>query len=239
MTPHLKYGQAIPGRVDGRGIGIIDTRTFIRVVEAIGLISHSAHWQETDQTALKKWFNEYLDWLWNSDFGIDEREHENNHGTWYDVLAASLALFTGREDLADEILKKVPEKRIAVQIDIQGKQPHEIKRTRAYHYSMMNLAGLFQLALMAEKRGLDLWSYQTDNGISLRLALDYLIPFALREKEWLYQMIRGWEDDIQTLSLLLRIAAQKYTNPAYEKMITELPGDNVNSLNLILLYPVK
>ena len=26
MNPHLNYGQAIPGRCEGRGIGLIDTR---------------------------------------------------------------------------------------------------------------------------------------------------------------------------------------------------------------------
>jgi hypothetical protein len=52
-------------------------------------------------------------------------------------------------------------------------------------------------------------------------------------------MIKGWEDDIQTLSLLLRIAAQKCYHPEYEKMIQKLPGDNLNSLKLKLLYPIN
>ena len=33
MNPHLRYGQAVPGRNDGRGSGIIDTRHFIRVLD--------------------------------------------------------------------------------------------------------------------------------------------------------------------------------------------------------------
>jgi len=237
MNPHLKYGQAIKGRVEGRGIGIIDTRAFIRVAEAIGLISASDRWSQTDQAAMVDWFNKYLDWLVNSDYGVDEREHKNNHGTWYDVLVTSLAIFTGRNELAKDILQQVSHKRIAVQIDSEGKQPFEIERTRAYHYSMMNLAGLFQLALIAEKYGIDLWSYRSETGSSLRLALEYLLPFARREKKWPYQMIRGWENDIQTISLLLRIAAQKYNFPLYEEIIEELPGDNLNSLQLKLLFP--
>jgi hypothetical protein len=237
MNPHLKYGQAIRGKVDGRGIGIIDTRAFIRVAEAIRLIAGSDSWSEQDQTGMINWFNKYIEWLLNSDFGIDEREHQNNHGTWYDVLVTSLAMFTGRNELVEGILKQVPSKRIAVQIDAEGKQSYELDRTRAYHYSVMNLTGLFQLALMAEKYGIDLWSYQSQNGGSLRVALEYLLPYAKKEKKWPYQMIRGWEDDIQTMSLLLRIAAQKYNNPSYEDMIHKLPGDNLNSLKLKLLYP--
>jgi hypothetical protein len=239
MNPNLRYGQAIRGKVDGRGIGIIDTRAFIRVAEAIGLIAVSDSWSDKDQAGMEDWFNNYLDWLLNSDFGIDERNHKNNHGTWFDVLATSLAIFTGRDEVAKEIISQVPEKRITVQIDAEGKQAYELDRTRAYHYSMMNLAGLFQLALIAEKYGIDLWSYQSENGSSLRVALEYLVPFAMKEKKWPYQMIRGWEDDIQTLSLLLRIAAQKYNYPLYEKIIQKLPGDNLNSLKLKLLYPVK
>ncbi len=163
--------------------------------------------------------------------------HKNNHGTWYDVLAVSLAMFTGQKETAEAILSEVPQKRIAVQIESDGKQPFELGRTRAYHYSMMNLMGLFRLALIAEKYGMDLWSYPPDNTPLLRRGLDYLIPFALKEKAWPYKMIRGWEDDLQTLSVLLRLAAKKYGQPEYEKMINELHDINTNSLELKLLFP--
>jgi len=237
MNPHLNYGQAIRGIVEGRGIGIIDTRAFFRIAEAIGLIGASAHWSETDQMGMEKWFTEYLEWLLQSDFGIDERNHKNNHGTWYDVLVTSLATFTGQKEIVDEILSQVPQKRIAAQIDSEGKQAYELERTRAFHYSVMNLMGLFQLALIAEKTGKNLWTYPSTDTALLRKGLDYLIPYALREQKWPYKMIRGWEDDLQTISVLLRIAAKKYDHPAYEKMIEKLPDININSIQLRLLFP--
>ena len=39
MNPHLDYAQAIPGRVDGRGIGIIDTTRWIALTDALGLLA--------------------------------------------------------------------------------------------------------------------------------------------------------------------------------------------------------
>jgi hypothetical protein len=38
MNPHLEYGQAIPGRVTGRGIGIIETVKFKQIIDAMGLL---------------------------------------------------------------------------------------------------------------------------------------------------------------------------------------------------------
>ena len=41
MNPNLNYGQAIPGRTKGRGIGIIETRKLDKIVDALILFSGS------------------------------------------------------------------------------------------------------------------------------------------------------------------------------------------------------
>ena len=65
MNPHMKFGQAIPGRTDGRGSGIIDTRHFIRVLDAVRLLEKSNAWSDEDSVALTAWMREYLHWLQN------------------------------------------------------------------------------------------------------------------------------------------------------------------------------
>ncbi|MBD3377673.1 alginate lyase [candidate division KSB1 bacterium] len=239
MNPHLEYGQAIPGRTKGRGIGIIDSRRFAHIADAIGLIEFSGSWTIKDQEGMEKWFGNYLNWLLNSDHGRDEASKKNNHGTFYDILTSHLALFVNNKRVAKEILGQVPQKRIAVQIEPDGSQPLELSRTRAFTYSSLNLQGLFRAALLAEHVGLDLWHFRTPDGRSLKAALDFLIPFALQEKEWPYQMIRGWEDDLEKMVFLLRIGAQKFQNDEYEQMIQRLPGIDLQSNGINLVYPKK
>jgi hypothetical protein len=41
MNPHLDYGQRIPGICEGREIGIIDTASYCRLIESIGLLDLS------------------------------------------------------------------------------------------------------------------------------------------------------------------------------------------------------
>jgi hypothetical protein len=239
MNPLLKYAQAVPGVTEGRGTGIIDTRAFFLIADAIGLIAHSNSWTENDQAGMKKWFNDYLVWLLNSDHGKYEASRKNNHGTWYDVIAGHLALFVDNQAVAKDILGHVPVKRIAVQIEPDGSQPEELTRTRAFHYSAMSLQGLFYTALLGEHVGLDLWDFYTEDGRSLKAALEYLIPFALQEKKWPFQMIHGWEDDFEIMFFLLRVAAQKYQHPEYEKLIEKLPDIDVKTHRLNLVYPGK
>ena len=239
MNPHLEFGQAIPGRTDGRGTGIIDTRAFFRVVDVIWMIEKSRHWSESDSEGMKTWFARFLDWMLKSKNGIDERNSKNNHGTWYDVIAASLAVYTDQEDLARDILNRVPGDRINLQIEPDGSQPLELTRTRAFHYSAMNLQGLFHAALIAEKLGIDLWNYNSQDGRSLRNALDFLLPFATGEKQWPHAQLKGWEEDYQIMLFLCRLAAMRYNNNQYEAAISDFPGLNYISNEINLMFGSK
>jgi hypothetical protein len=237
MNPHLNFGQGIPGKTVGRGTGIIEARAFFRIAESIGLLDSSLYWTKEDQNKMHHWFKEFLNWLLNSELGLDERDRQNNHGTWYDVTASTLALFLNDVELAKDILKQVPLKRISVQIEPDGRQLLELERTRAFHYSAMNLEGLCHAAILGEKVGLDLWNFSTEDGRNICSALDFLVPYALQEKKWPYQQLRGWEDDLQLMHFLLRLASIKYQEPTYEEMRSRLPGMERSSRFMELLYP--
>lgn len=83
MNPHLSYAQAIPNRSPGRGVGIIETRHFIKLLEAVNFLKLSGSWNDQTDQALKKWFSRYLNWLLESPHGVDEKKQGNNHSSWW------------------------------------------------------------------------------------------------------------------------------------------------------------
>jgi hypothetical protein len=231
MNPHLEYGQAIPGRTEGRGIGIIDTAGLPRLVDAVGLLQGSEHWMPGDQQGMQRWFGEYLTWLQESSHGRDEDATKNNHATWYDVQVASFALFAGQEDLAREVLERAGERRIRTQIETDGRQPHELARTKSFDYSTMNLRGMFEMATLAEHVDVDLWNYESDDGRSIRQALDWLLPFATGEREWKHEQLKGL--DPQRLTPLLRRAAIVWQDPDYEQAARKTGSDAADRMHLL------
>ena len=142
MKPNLEYAQAVPGVNDGRGTGILESRALTRVVDGIGLINGSKSWTKADQAGLEAWFTKYYDWITTSKHGKDEAAAKNNHGTWYDVQTTSFALFIGKTDDARKILETAKQKRIAAQVEPDGKLPLELARTNSWGYSTMDLDGL-------------------------------------------------------------------------------------------------
>jgi hypothetical protein len=234
MHPHLKYGQGIPGRCEGRGIGIIDTARWVKLIDAVGMLEGSQAWTERDQAALQEWFRAYLTWMLESSHGRAEARTRNNHGTWYDAQVAAYALFVGDRERAKRILQASATKRIAKHIQADGRQPHELRRTKGFSYSTMNLTGLFHLAALGERVGLDLWQFGPDGTPLLRRALDYLIPFATGEKDFPYKQIGGVHG--QRLVPLLRRAAIAYREPSYERLIGKIDAD-AEADRTNLLYP--
>ncbi|HTG88235.1 MAG TPA: alginate lyase family protein, partial [Pyrinomonadaceae bacterium] len=211
MNPNLEFAQGIPGINTGRGIGLIETRGLTRVVDAIGLLHGSKSWTSEDQRGLVAWFGEFLRWMLESKHGRDEAAAKNNHGTYYDVQVVSFALFVGDTKLAKQVVLEARTKRIALQIEPDGSQPLELERTRAWSYSVGNLDGLMQLARLGENVDVDLWQYKTRDGRSIRKALLFLVPFALRQQKWTYQQLGEWQPQI--LLPLMQRAAKHYPDP--------------------------
>ncbi len=232
MNPNFQFAQAIPGITTGRGIGLIETSGLTQLVDAVGLLAGSKAWTKADQRGLEDWFAKFLQWMLESKNGRDEAAAKNNHGTYYDMQIASFALFIGKKDLAKDILQAARQKRIATQIEADGRQPLELARTRSWSYSVMNLRGLMALAVLGEHVGVDLWNYQTVDGRSIRKALDYLLPFALGQQKWPHQQLGEWPP--QELFPLLRKAAAKYRNPQYQALLLKIPDvDQANRNNLL------
>lgn len=232
MNPNLQYAQAVLGVNTGRGIGLIESRALTRVVDAVGLLADARAWTPADQRHLQDWFDQFLRWMQESKNGREEAAARNNHGTYYDVQAVSFALFLGKVDLAADIVRAAREKRIAVQIEPDGRQPLELVRTKAWSYSVGNLSGLMLLATLGDSVGVDLWHFQTRDGRSLGKALDYLLPFALGQHKWPHRQIGGWPPEM--LFPLLRQAALKLPDRKYRDWLKQLPPVEPSSRSNLL-----
>jgi len=191
MNPNLNFAQGVRGKETGRASGLIDTAGIARLVDGTAMVMDSPAFSKEDRDGLLAWFRDYLAWLRESELGRREGQARNNHGAWYDVQVVSLALATGDEELARETLQFARKRRIGRQIDPDGRQPEELQRTRSWHYANFNLQALVALANLGERAGVDLWRYQTQDGRSIRKAIDWLVPFALGEARWPTPEISG------------------------------------------------
>lgn len=227
MNPHLEFGQGIPGINTGRSIGIIETPGLASIVDAIVLLRNSPKWTIEKEQSMQNWMSAYLHWLITSEHGKKEAIHPNNHGTYYDVQAISLALFTGQKAVAIDIIEKAKKRRFDTHIVATGEQPHETARTKGLSYSLMNLKGLMEIALMADKLGIDLWTYKNAENANLKTALDYLVPFATAKEPLPFQQISPVHSD--AILHHLWIAHQVYgeTNylEIYKDILKESKGD--------------
>lgn len=142
MQPNLKFGQGIPGVVQGRGSASMDMyfsgRGFIDAVQRI--------FQTSGLLEFKKWASVFTNYMFYDPGMQSEKRMRNNHGVYYDLNV--LAWATGAENL--EVIQLINGKsdclfawkesyncfqgRFASQIDVEGVFIHEIHRADPSHY---------------------------------------------------------------------------------------------------------
>ena len=196
MNPNLEYAQMIPGHNDGKGrcYGVLDSYSFVEMLDAVKLLETSESFNAKDAKELKAWFGKLLNWILTSPQGQEESRQANNHSTAYDAQVIAIALYTGNLKVAREVINSVPAKRIFTQIEPDGSQPHELRRTLAFGYSQYNLTHLLDIFCMAQKIDLKIDDATSADGRNFYSAMDFLARYVGKDvKEWPYQQISEWD----------------------------------------------
>lgn len=236
MSPHLLYAQAIKGRVTGRGIGIIDTIHLIEVAKSIQVLQQLGYLKEVDFTGLKSWFEEYVTWLTTHTYGLKEKDHGNNHSTWWAAQVAAFAKLAEKPAILADCRQQY-KKLLTAQMNNQGGFPDELERTKPYNYSLFNIEGYVVLAEIASTPDDNLWLYQTPNG-TLKNAIDFMFPSIRDKKNWTYPKdVQHFEElPIQSASLLL--AGLAYGEKEYQNIWKNLPLVRL-SKEVDRTYPIR
>jgi len=207
MDPHLRYAEMVRGKTNSYAGGIMAGRNLTDIIDSIGLIQHSPVWTSEDKAGMALWFTKYLNWLLNSTSGRLESQKMNNHGTYYYLQVAHIALFLNKTSIARSIFDSfvqhpnistfiVPELSIRNKIQPDGRQLFELQRSKALAYSMFNLLGIYKLANIAENVGVDIWNYKVGEDPLLQKALDFLLPYIMKEDVWPYSQATKINRDI-------------------------------------------
>jgi Alginate lyase len=185
MNPHLRYAQAIHGRVHGRGIGIVDTIHLVEVVRAASLLARAGIIPASQLVMLHRWFDDYLTWLRMDRYGLDERDEKNNHGTCWVLQVAELARFVGNTAVLDACRDRFKRVLVPVQIATDGSLPLELARTKPYAYSLFNLDLMATICQTLSTNEDDLWTFATHDGRGMSLAMAFMVPFIKDKSTWM------------------------------------------------------
>ncbi|WP_114195794.1 alginate lyase family protein [Edaphovirga cremea] len=235
MNPNLQYAQAIPGINTGRGIGLIDSRALVDVIDAVELIRPANVLSDSDYQAIKAWYGDFYRWMTTSQNGFEEDNWHNNHGTYFDLQAASFALFSDQREAAQKRLQITQLRRIPSHFDREGRQNAELERTRPWHYSNFHLEAYNKLGRLGDVADVDIWNFELDEH-SLKKGYQYVANFIGSDQPWPYKDLDGVQDKKALISMIT--AARAYPDDAQFRQKAEtLIGKYPDSID-ILLYPI-
>ncbi len=208
MNPNMNFGQAIKGENVGRGAGLIDARSFIKVIEAIQLMDAQGVYPKEDLKNMKTWFAAFLQWMQTSKNGLSELNAKNNHGVWYDALRLSIYLFIDQTAEANKIIQNA-QVRLANQMDDNNRFPLEMARTTSLHYSVFVIDAFLKIAKMAEYTGIDFFGNHLNTKHSLKAAVQEMVPYLTQEKKWDGPQIKPFE--YREGVSILQLAGKKFS----------------------------
>ncbi|MCF7688197.1 MAG: alginate lyase family protein [Cephaloticoccus sp.] len=225
MNPNLQYAQSIQGICTGRGIGVIDTVHLAEVALAVRALHGSHALDADDETAIKNWFGEYLHWLQTHQYGIDESNAENNHGTCWVLQAAAFARLLNDETTLADCRRRFKAELLPEQMAADGGFPRELARTKPYGYAIFNLDVMTAVAVVLSTPENDLMKFQLADGRGMIRGVEFLAPYLADKTAWPYPPdVMHWNDwPVRQPALLFGALAAERSD--WLKLWQRLPAD--------------
>ncbi len=195
MHPNMLYAQAIKGINTGRGIGIIDAIPFIEITKSVQILEKTPYLNKADKRKIHAWFNDFMNWLNTHQYGIDEMNAKNNHGTWWHAQVAAYAVFVGNKSVLEKCKNDYINILLPIQMAADGSLPLEIERTKPYSYSLFCLDGFATLCYLLTDKDFDAWNYRLADGRGMQLGVNFMKPFVYDKTKWPYPKdILHWDE---------------------------------------------
>ncbi len=241
MNPNMLYAQAIWGRFTGRGIGLIDAYHLVEVAQSAKILIDNKAIPEKQAVKIKEWFSSFLNWMTTHQYGLDEMNAKNNHGTCWVATASSMATLTGNEKIRQMCIERFETILLPNQMADDGSFPLELKRTKPFGYSLFNIDAMCNIAQILSTPSTNLFAFKTEKGQSLQKGMEFIYPFIIDKSKWPYAKdIYIWDEwPVRQSSLLF--AGLAYKNENYISTYLSLPANPVHPeviRNLPVRHPV-
>ncbi len=191
MYPNFEYSQVVPGinNNQGRSTGFIGAYAFNTVIESIRLVNEVKKIDRETLKHVRNWFMEFAKWAEKGDYGERLRSSKNNIGLAYDVTLVNMYLFAKNTERAKEIADGFALRRINVQIKEDGSQPEELKRTKAFSYSLSNLTHIIDFCYLVRY-----WypNYYLEHRNLIDKSFEFLQNHVDNHESFPYKQITSW-----------------------------------------------
>jgi hypothetical protein len=187
---------------------LIISRTVPGFVFAADLLEGSGYLDESSLERLRTWLRDVM--------LPAASELDNNWGDAGTFTRTVLTDYLGDQAGFDAAIEKWREMLDLVKPD--GHIPAEVARGRGgLGYTQEALDYKVAVAVIAERRGVDLWSYRGAGGGSLKSAVDYLADYMARPDRW------PWHDDVRrwSPSPFWELAYSHWKDPDYGALVKE------------------
>ena len=238
MNPNLLYGQAIMGRVTGRGIGIIDTIHLLEVAKAVMAIEPSGALSKGEIKGIKDWFATYLDWMTTHPNGIAEQNNGNNHSVCWALQVAVFAELVENQKHLDDVRSFYKNTLLPDQMAINGSFPLEIKRTKPYGYSLFTLDAMTAVCQVASTPQDNLFEFHTTDGKGIAKGIAFLYPFTIDKASWPYKKDVMYWDEWPVRHPYLLFGGLALGNDSYLELWKTLDAD-FNNTEIIRNMPIR
>ncbi len=222
MNPSMNYAQAIKGICPGRGVGLIDGIHLVEPARAVTVLEKRKGISKTNAKLIKAWFAGFLTWITTHEYGIDERERKNNHGTCWVMQAAEFARLTGNNDISEFCRDRYKTVLLPNQMSEDGGFHMELKRTKPYGYSLFNIDAMAMVCHILSTPEDNLWTFTLPDGRGMEKGMAFISPYIADKSKWpLKPDVMYWNQwPVRHPSLLFSgIALNK---PEYIKLWKEL-----------------